>query len=160
MTFIYGLTAFLLLISAIKDRKRTVKALKIAWKKLLKILPAFVLMIIAVSIILYFIPDSMIAQHLKGTSKWISFLSALALGSVAVMPGFVAFPLGGILLGKGVTHMVVSAFTTTLMMVGLVTFPVEKIYLGTKVAILRNFISLFIAIITAIVTALFYGELF
>ncbi len=83
----------------------------------------------------------------------------MVLGSIAVMPGFVAFPLGGILLGKGVSHMVISAFTTTLMMVGLVTFPVEKIYLGTKVTILRNIISLFIAVITALVTALFYGEL-
>ena len=159
MAFIYGFTAFFLLISLIKDRKKTLKALKVAWKKLIKILPAFIVMLIAVSIILYFVPEHKIVEHLNGTSKWISFISAMVLGSIAVMPGFVAFPLGGILLGKGVSHMVISAFTTTLMMVGLVTFPVEKIYLGTKVAILRNIISLFIAVITALVTALFYGEL-
>ena len=159
MTIIYGITAFFLLVSFLKDRDKTVKALKVAWKKLLKILPAFVMMLIAVSIILYFVPEHKIVEHLNGTSKWISFISAMVLGSIAVMPGFVAFPLGGILLGKGVSHMVISAFTTTLMMVGLVTFPVEKIYLGTKVTILRNIISLFIAVITALVTALFYGEL-
>jgi uncharacterized membrane protein YraQ (UPF0718 family) len=160
MTIIYSLTAFFLLISFLKDREKTVKALKVAWKKLLKILPAFIVMLIAVSIVLYFIPEHAIVEHLNGTSKWISFISAMVLGSIAVMPGFVAFPLGGILLGKGVSHMVISAFTTTLMMVGLVTFPIEKVYLGTKVAILRNVISLFIAIATAIVTAFFYGELF
>ena len=159
MAFIYGFTAFFLLISLIKDRKKTLKALKVAWKKLIKILPAFIVMLIAVSIILYFVPEHKIVEHLNGTSKWISFISAMVLGSIAVMPGFVAFPLGGILLGKGVSHMVISAFTTTLMMVGLVTFPVEKIYLGTKVAILRNIISLFIAVITALLTARFYGEL-
>ena len=159
MTIIYSITAFFLLVSFLKDREKTVKALKIAWKKLLKILPAFIVMLIAVSIVLYFVPEHTIVEHLNGRSKWISFVSAMLLGSVAVMPGFVAFPLGGILLGKGVSHMVISAFTTTLMMVGIVTFPVEKIYLGTKVAILRNIISLFIAVITALVTALFYGEL-
>jgi len=159
MTIIYGITVFFLLVSFIKDRKKTIHALKVAWKKLLKILPSFLMMLIAVSILLYFIPDHVIVEHLNGTSKWISFVSALLLGSVAVMPGFVAFPLGGILLGKGVSHMVISAFTTTLMMVGIVTFPIEKVYLGTKVAILRNVISIAIAIITALVTALFYGEL-
>ena len=159
MVLIYSLTAFFLIISFFKDRKKTVRAIKIAWKKLLKILPSFIVMLIAVSIILFFIPESAIVGHLNGTSKWISFLSAILLGSIAVMPGFVAFPLGGILLGKGVSHMVISAFTTTLMMVGIVTFPIEKIYLGTKVAILRNIISLVIAAITALVIALFLGEL-
>jgi len=159
MIFIYGLTVFLLLISFLKDRGKTFHALKIAWKKLLKIIPSFFMMIIAVSIILFFIPESAIVEHLNGTSKWISFLSAILLGSIAVMPGFVAFPLGGILLSKGVTHLVISAFTSTLMMVGIVTFPVEKIYLGTKVAILRNITALFIAVLTALVTALLYGEL-
>jgi len=159
MAFIYIFTGTLLLFSFFKDREKTISALKVAWKKLLKILPSFIVMIIAVSVLLYFIPEHAIVEHLNGTSKWISFLSAILLGSVAVMPGFVAFPLGGILLTKGVTHMVISAFTTTLMMVGIVTFPIEKIYLGTKVTILRNIISIAIAVITALITALFYGEL-
>lgn len=159
MVFIYSLTAFCLIISFLKDREKTISALKVALKKLLKILPSFIVMLIAVSILLYFVPDHVIVEHLNGTSKWVSFLSAILLGSVAVMPGFVAFPLGGILLDKGVTHMVISAFTTTLMMVGIVTFPIEKVYLGTKVAVLRNIISIAIAVVTALVTALFYGEL-
>jgi len=53
-------------------------------------------------------------------------------GSITLMPGFIAFPLCGILLKKGVTYMVLSAFSTTLMMVGFVTFPLEKNILGLK----------------------------
>lgn len=159
MSIVYTVTGIILLISFLKDKGKTVAALKKGWKSLLKILPAFVFMLIAVSIILYFVPEDMIVEHLSGSSKWFSFFSALILGSVAVMPGFVAFPLGGILLEKGVSYMIISAFTTTLMMVGIVTFPVEKVYLGTKTTVLRNIISIAIAVITAVATALFYGEI-
>lgn len=159
MSIVYTITGIILLISFIKDKGKTVAALKKGWKSMLKILPAFVFMLIAVSIILYFVPEDMIVEHLSGSSKWLSFFSALILGSVAVMPGFVAFPLGGILLEKGVSYMIISAFTTTLMMVGIVTFPVEKVYLGTKTTVLRNIISLATAVITAVATALFYGEI-
>jgi len=159
MIFIYGLTFFLLFISFIKDRKKTICALKTAWKKLLKILPSFLMMIIAVSIIFFFVSEELIYKYLNESSKWSSALSAIFIGSISVIPGFIAFPFGGILIKQGVSHMVVSAFTTTLMMIGVVTFPIEKLYLGTKVAILRNAISLVIAILTALVTALFYGEL-
>jgi uncharacterized membrane protein YraQ (UPF0718 family) len=159
MVYVFVFTGFVLLLSFFRDSKKTVAALKIALKKLLKILPSFALMLIAVSIALFFVPEQTIVDHLDGSSKWLSFLSALFFGSIAVIPGFIAFPLGGILLGKGVSYMIVSAFTTTLMMVGIVTFPIERVYLGTKVALLRNMISLIITILTALATALFYGEL-
>jgi hypothetical protein len=37
---------------------------------------------------------------------------------------------------------------------------VEKAYLGMKVTVIRNLISLFIALVIAIATGIFYGELF
>ena len=55
--------------------------------------------------------------------------------------------------------MVLSAFTTTLMMVGILTYPIEKNYFGTKVTIIRNLISLFIALIVALSIGVFFGEL-
>jgi uncharacterized membrane protein YraQ (UPF0718 family) len=81
-------------------------------------------------------------------------------GSITIMPGFIAFPLSGILLNKGVPYMVLSAFTTTLMMVGILTYPVEKEYFGVKVTIIRNIISLFIALAVAMMTGIFFGEIF
>ena len=56
--------------------------------------------------------------------------------------------------------MVLSAFTTTLMMVGVLTYPVEKAYFGVKVTIIRNVISFFIAFIIAIMIGVFFGEIF
>ena len=56
--------------------------------------------------------------------------------------------------------MVLSAFTTTLMMVGVLTFPIEKEYFGVKVAVIRNVIGLFIALSVAVATGIFFGEIF
>ena len=92
--------------------------------------------------------------------KYLGVLIASLIGSITMMPGFIAFPLGGILKQNGVLFMIISAFTTSLMMVGILTFPIEKKYFGTKVAILRNTVSFLIAIIVSIFTGIFFGEIF
>ena len=55
--------------------------------------------------------------------------------------------------------MVLSAFSTTLMMVGIVTLPIERRYLGTRLALVRNAASLIIAVFVAVVTGFAFGEL-
>ena len=75
-----------------------------------------------------------------------------------MMPGFIAFPLGGILLDKGVSYMNIAAFTTTLMIVGFVTFPVEKEYFGIKATIWRNIAGFIISALIAVATGVLYGE--
>lgn len=75
-----------------------------------------------------------------------------------MMPGFIAFPLCGILLKKGVSYMVLSALSTTLMMVGVLTYPIEKEYFGMRVTVIRNVMSFIIAVIVAFITGIFYGE--
>ncbi len=161
MVFLYIITFLLLFLSFIFDRKKTLKALKIALKKFLNILPALLEVVFIISIILYFVPNSLISKSIgKGRNKVISLLIASLVGSITLMPGFVAFPLCGILLKKGVPYMVLSGFTTTLMMVGVITFPLEKKFFGVKVTIIRNLISFFIAMIVAVVTGIFFGEIF
>ncbi len=56
--------------------------------------------------------------------------------------------------------MVLSAFSTTLMMVGILTYPIEKEYFGIRVTIIRNIVSFFIALIVAVMTGIFFGEIF
>jgi uncharacterized membrane protein YraQ (UPF0718 family) len=135
------------------------RLIKISYKKFINIIPAFLTMLILVSIVLFFIPDKMISDYLGNNDKFIGVILASFFGSITLMPGFIAFPLCGILLKKGVSYMVLSAFTTTLMMVGILTYPVEKEYFGVKVTIIRNAISFFIAIIVALSIGFFFGEL-
>jgi len=160
MYYLYIATGLAVLISFIADSERTLKAFKMALKKFVTILPAFLGMLILVSIVLFLIPDRVISQYLGSSNIFTGVLFASFLGSITLMPGFIAFPLCGILLKKGVLYMVLSAFTTTLMMVGILTYPIEKAYFGTKVTIMRNIISLFIALIVAVMTGIFFGEIF
>jgi uncharacterized membrane protein YraQ (UPF0718 family) len=160
MYYLYILTIVLLLASFFKDREKTFKALKVAYKKFRNILPDFIVMLILVSIILYLLPDRVITHYLSGQNKLIGVGFASLIGSVTLMPGFIAFPLAGILLSKGVAYMVLSAFTTTLMMVGVLTYPVEKAYFGARVTIIRNLISFFIALAVAFMIGIFFGEIF
>ena len=159
MYYLYIMTVLALLISIFKSVEKTFKAAKIALKKLVNILPAFLSMLILVSIILYLIPDNIILKYLGNHNKFIGIMLGSLFGSITLMPGFIAYPLCGILLKKGVTYMVLSAFSTTLMMVGILTYPIEKAYFGTKVTIIRNLISFLIAIVVALITGVFFGEL-
>ncbi|MBO8144449.1 MAG: permease [Thermodesulfobacterium sp.] len=160
MYYLYIVTAFALAFSLIADRKKTLMAIKIAVKKFVNILPAFLTMLILVSIVLFLVPDKTISNCLGNNNKFVGMIFASVFGSITLMPGFIAFPLCGILLKKGVPYMVLSAFTTTLMMVGVLTYPIEKEYFGMKVTVIRNVISFFIAIIVALVIGIFFGEVF
>ncbi len=160
MYYFYAATAAAALISFMISREKTFKAFRIAYKRLVKILPAFLTMLILVSVVLFLIPQELISTYLGGNNRYIGVLIGAVLGSAVLMPGFIAYPLCGILLQKGVTYMVLSAFSTTLMMVGVLTFPVEKAYLGAKVTVTRNLISFVIALVVALATGLFFGEVF
>lgn len=153
----YMLTFVLISILMIKDREKTINGIKIGFKKLMKHFPTFLGRMILVSISLYFISDEVILKYLGESTKYGVLIGAL-FGSITIMPGFVAFPLAGMLLEKGVSYMSLAAFTTTLMMVGVVSFPIEREYLGTKVALVRNLAGFFMGILIAVVIGIFYGE--
>ena len=160
MVSIYIITGIAVIASLIADRGKTIESFRVAARKMVKIAPAFLTMTIFVSIVLYLVPDETISRYLGHENLVFSLLIAYTLGSISLMPGFIAFPLCGILLEKGVLYMTLSGFSTTLMMVGILTFPVERAYLGTKVAVLRNLIYLVIAVVVTIITGLCFGELF
>jgi len=159
MNFLYIGTLVLFFISFVKDKPKTMKALNISFKKFCKILPAFLTMLIFISVVIYVFPEKLIVKYLGNGTKYISTFFASIIGSITVMPGFIAFPLAGILKQQGVTYMVLSAFTSTLMMVGIVTFPIEKKYFGIKITVVRNILSYIIALIAAFITGIVFGEI-
>ncbi|MBN2281168.1 MAG: hypothetical protein JXQ65_11355 [Candidatus Marinimicrobia bacterium] len=160
MNIFLTITLVITLISLCFDREKTQNALRRAIKQMVQIMPAFLWMLIFMSLVLTVFSEEQIQKALVRDNIYLSLALAVSCGSLAIIPGFIAFPLCGILLEKGVAYMVISGFTTTLMMVGIVTFPVEKEYLGVRLGIVRNLISLLIAMITALATGFFFGELF
>jgi len=160
MHYLYIVTGLALVVSLIINREKTLRALKISGRRFINIVPAFLIMLILVSIVLFLIPDEVIVKYLGSNNKFFAVLIASFFGSITLMPGFIAFPLCGILLTKGILYMVLAAFTTTLMMVGILTYPIEKRYLGIRVTIMRNVISFFIALVVAVMVGIFFGEIF
>lgn len=158
MWFFY-VTGILLLLSFLLDRAKTKKALLIAYKRILVISPSFLIMLIFVSIILFLFPQEKIIRYLDSGYHTVNVILAALVGSVTIMPGFVAFPLAGILRSSGISYMIIASFTTTLMMVGTVTFPVEVTYFGKKVTLIRNILSFVIAIIVALLIGIYFGEI-
>lgn len=158
--YLYIVAGLALIISLAFSGEKTLGALKIAARRFLNVLPAFLIMLILTSTALFLISDEAISTYLGNDNKFLAVIFASGLGSVTLMPGFIAFPLAGILLKKGVLYMVLSAFTTTLMMVGVLTYPLEKAYFGLKVTVIRNLISLLIALVVAVMTGIFFGEIF
>jgi len=86
-----------------------------------------------------------------GSSQtFLSTVIGAIVGSITLIPAFVAFPLIGSLVDVGASIVPAVAFLTTLTMVGIVTFPFEKKEFGTKFALTRNVLSFIFAIIIAL----------
>ena len=159
MIYIYLLAGGALAASFVKDRKKTKKALITAWKMFIKMLPMLLGIVAVVSLLLFLLPSDVIVEYLGSDNSIVGITFALLIGSISLLPGFIAFPLSGLLLNQGVSYTVLAAFTTTLMMVGLITLPMERRYFGTKLSILRNLSGFVIAILVSLGIGLLYGEI-
>lgn len=148
-----------LAISFLINRNKTAMALKKSWKIFSRLGPLFITVLILASLSLGLISEKTIVDLLSGKGLWFGTAIGALTGSVTAIPGFVAFPLAGILLEKGVPYTVLAAFTTTLMMVGFISFPLERSFLGTKVALFRNISSFAIALVVALAIGLAFGEI-
>jgi len=153
------LTAVLTLISFVFDKKKTLEGIKKGTMMFLKILPTLLSVIILVSVVLYFVSDKVLLEYLGKDAGLGAYLSAAIIGSVSIIPGFIAYPLASILLKTGVSLSVLSVFITTLKMVGILTIPIEAKFFGLKTAIIRNALSFVGALVVGVIMALILNYL-
>ena len=147
----YGLAIVLLIFSFIKDKKKTKMALKKAWKAFENILPEFLVVILLVGFLLAVLNAETISKIIGSESGWVGVILAAVIGSVTLIPAFVAFPTAALLLENGAGYMQIAAFVSTLMMVGIISLPVEMKYLGKKISVLRNVLAFFFSFIVALI---------
>jgi uncharacterized membrane protein YraQ (UPF0718 family) len=151
-------TVIALLVSLIRSREKTLAAVKIAIRRMWNILPLFLLVMALFAISITIIPESFISKAIGSDSGLGGLVIAIVVGSVAMMPGFIAFPLCGALLSRGVPYYILAGFSLALMNVGFVTLPMQIQYLGFKVVIVRNLIGILAALLVAAVVAYAFGE--
>jgi len=152
---IYIVTAVALGVSFFKSKEKTLQALRKAWKSFENILPQFLSILLIIGFVLSVLNANQISKLIGQESGWIGVFIASIIGSITLIPGFIAFPLASALLKNGAGYMQIGAFISTLMMVGIVTIPLEIKFFGKKAAILRNSL----AFVFSLFVALMFGVL-
>ena len=148
---LYSIAIILLIISLIKDKSKTKKAIILGLKSFENILPQFLCIIISVGILLSFFTTDTISKILGNSSGFWGIILADIIGAIAMMPTFVAFSLGNTLLLNGAGYSQVGALVSSLVLIGLMTFPLEAKYIGKRAALLRNLIAFLFSIIVGII---------
>jgi uncharacterized membrane protein YraQ (UPF0718 family) len=140
-------------VSLAKDRKRTWQGLKNGLTMFLNLLPSLLNVLMLVAIVLSLVPQSRIVALLGKESGIGGYVVAALIGSISLIPGFIAYPLCGILVKTGINPGVIAVFVTTLMMVGILTLPLEIKFFGARTALLRNGLSFVGAILIGSIMA-------
>jgi uncharacterized membrane protein YraQ (UPF0718 family) len=148
VTVLWIIAGAALLISLVanpgKTRASLLKGARMFWG----VLPTLLGVLAVVSLVLAAVTPAMLERILAGDGP-VPFVAALGIGSVALMPGFIAYPLAGLLRQNGAATPVLAAFITSLMMVGVLTLPLEARFFGWRVSLLRNVLSFVGAVLVA-----------
>ncbi|GAA0179511.1 permease [Clostridium sediminicola] len=134
-----------------KDKKKTLNSIKMARSMMGNMVGEIVGILFLIGIMLTFVPPETIKTVLGQSNVFISTIVSALVGSVTLIPAFVAFPLVGSFVDIGASIVPAVAFLTTLTMVGVVTFPLEKKEFGLKFTLVRNGLSFIFAVIIALV---------
>ena len=138
---LYVLAFGLLGISFLKDKKKTLFAVKKAWSSFENILPMFLSVLVIIGLVLAILSPEVISLLIGENSGWLGMFLAAAVGSIALIPAFVAFPMASALVDSGAGISQTAVFVSTLMMVGIVTLPLEIKCFGRKTTFLRNVLA-------------------
>lgn len=135
--------------SAYKDKEKTGQILKGAVNSFAKTGIEILGILALVGLLLAWVPESIIRQLLGSGSMWLSGIFGAFLGSVTILPAFIAFPLAASLYERGAYLLTIAAFLTTLTMVGIATMPIEIRHFGKRFTLLRNSLSFIMALLIA-----------
>ena len=148
---INGIAVIGILIAFIKNKEKAIESLKMAGKSFIKMLPMVFIIIIAIGLLLGFVPPEQISRFVGDQSGAGGILLVGIVGAIMHIPALLSFPLAASILESGASVTAVAAFITTLTMIGMITLPLEIKILGKKMALLRNGISFVIAISIAFI---------
>ncbi len=154
---LYGLTIVLFIVSLLKDKSKTKNASIKAFKSFENIMPQFLSIIIIVGFILSVLDTNTISKLIGSESGVFGVILSAIVGSVTLMPTFVAFSTANSLLLNGAGYSQIAALVSTLTLVGIVTIPLESKYIGKKAAYLRNFLAFLFSFVVAYFMGVFLG---
>lgn len=148
---LYVISALAVIVSFVKDKQKTRMAFKKAFKSFENILPAMLVILMVIGVTMAWITPEVISSLIGESSGIWGVMVASLLGSITLIPGFIAFPLAANLLKLNAGYTQMAAFISTLMMVGIVTFQMETKYLGAGLALKRNVAAFIYSVLIAFV---------
>lgn len=148
-------TGLCIIVSLMVNSQKTWAGIKKGVLMFLRLLPTLILMLVLVSVVLFLFPEEKLAKYMGEGSGIAGWVTAALFGSVALIPGFIAYPLCSILVKSGVAYSIIAVFITTLMMTGFLTLPVEARFFGWRVSIVRNLVSLAAALFIGLIMGFF-----
>lgn len=146
---LYLLAIVACVISYFTNKEKTKTALIKAWKSFENIMPQFLVIIIIVGLMLAVIDTNTITKYIGSESGFLGVLFSNIVGSIVMVPTFVAFSTGNTLLNSGAGYAQVAGLVSTFTLVGLMTFSLEAKYVGKKTAFYRNFFAFLFSFIVA-----------
>ena len=133
-----------------KDKDKTIKSLQSAKGRFFQTATQIIGILALIGLFLAIIPQNVIKSILGGNSVFFSTIYGAVLGTITIIPAFVAFPLASSLVESGAYLISTAAFITTLTMVGFATLPIEIEHFGKKFTYIRNLLSFIFAILIAL----------
>ncbi len=144
------LTIITLTISFSKDKEKTISSLLVSKGRFLNTAGEILGILALIGLFLAFIPEDMIKNVLGGSSVILSTIYGAIIGTITIIPAFIAFPLSASLVKNGAHLVAISAFITTLTMVGFATMSIEIDHFGKRFTFVRNTLSFIIALLIAL----------
>lgn len=149
---IYLVLVGLLYLGALRrDREKTRAALRAGSAALVNLLPLLLAIFALVGLFQEFLPPQLIESILGSGNRSLALLLGGLLGAVSIGPPLASYPIAGSLLAEGAWPPAVAAFILSWISVGVVTLPFEAQIFTWRFALLRNGLTLMMAILSGLV---------
>lgn len=115
------------------------------------VLPDLLAIMLFIGLALSLLTPSLISSIIGGNSGFLGIIYSTIIGSIALVPSFIVFPLGHTLVQNGAALPQVAVLMSTLMSVGLVTLTMEQKIFGRSFAYARNISSIIMSLLFALI---------
>lgn len=148
---LYTIATIFLGISSSKDKHKTKAALLSSWKMFRNVLPDLLAIMLFVGLALSLLTPSLISSIIGENSGLLGIIYSAIIGSIALVPSFIVFPLGHTLVQNGASLPQVAVLMSTLMSVGLATLSMEQKTFGRSFAYARNISAIIMSLLFALI---------
>ena len=146
-----GLTIGMIVLSLVKSRERTVKALKIAAKAFLSSLPFFIAVFVLIGLVEVFVTPKIIVSLMGASRGILAPAFAAVVGGVMSGPPAASYPMAKVLLERGAGVAAMATLIIAWVAVGTVSLPVEIKLLGPRFAWTRWALTFILSIVLGVV---------